>query len=62
MGGVHVGGEFGDWGDESSVNEGDGEILLSKLSQPFLEKFDRRSCNDPHGKGRPSAPAVARTS
>ncbi len=29
------GGELGDWGDESSVNEGDGEMLLSKLSPTF---------------------------
>ncbi len=34
MGGVPLGGGegLGEWGDESLVNEEDGEILLSKLS------------------------------
>ncbi len=35
------------WGDVCSVNGGDGERLLSKLSiKPFLENTDRGSCND----------------
>ncbi len=37
MGGV------GEWGDECSVNGGDGERLLSKL---FRNNIDGRSCNN----------------
>ncbi len=47
MGGVQVGwGEsVGKWGDECSVNGGEGERLLAKLS-PTFENIDRKSCND----------------
>ncbi len=74
MGGVQVGfgGGVGKWGEECSVDGGDGERLLSKLPQPFLENIDIRSCNDgsreripvfhnPHRKCLPSPSAVART-
>ncbi len=57
-------GGVGKWGGECSVNGGDGERL-------FLEKIDRRSCNDgsrelipvfhnPHRKCQPSPSVVAR--
>ncbi len=32
--------------DESSVNGGDVERLVSKLSPTLLESVDRKSCND----------------
>ncbi len=46
MGGVKVGWEVGNWGDEYSVNGGDGEDFYPNFLQPFLENIDRRSCND----------------
>ncbi len=33
-------------GGECSVNGGDGKDFCPNFLQPFLEKFDRRSCND----------------
>ncbi len=58
-------GAVGEWGDECSVNGGDGEDSCPNFLQSFLEKIDRRSCNDgnqelipvfpnPHRKCRPS--------
>ncbi len=61
------------WGDECSVNGGDGKNFYPIFFQLFIENIDRRSCNAgnrelnlvfhyPHRKCRPSPLAVARTS
>ncbi len=36
----------GRWGDECSVNGGDGESLRPKRFPTFFEKIDRRTCKD----------------